>query len=281
VEVSAGSGSEAVDVSRLLTIDDKGARPGVWTTDVEAAMKLAREKRLAVLELFIGSDWSYASGCFVKNVLVTEAWQKFVSEKFVLVFLDFPRRDQRMTEEMRRRNEQIRVNSRISDYPSMLFLDAEGKMLSNLRVNAMITTDELVRGVRLAYRELPWEQEALIRRTGNAQLLETYRKVNELYAARTKLLEENRRKYLEIEKAIGENVTSLSKGVLDWEISQKSPEDQRLYKATLEKLQTAEQELAKLRSGNIQMTVKTSERIDALQKEMADCQRVLEDILLR
>jgi thioredoxin-related protein len=97
--------------------------PKGWTTDLDAAMKEAKEKNKAIMVEFTGSDWCAPCMKLRKDILSKEDFVTKASPDFVLVELDFPKADKELT----KKNNPIAKKHKIIGYPTILLLDGEGK----------------------------------------------------------------------------------------------------------------------------------------------------------
>lgn len=65
---------------------------GDWTEDIEAAQQFSRETRHPILALFTGSDWCHFCKLLEASVLSTTTFRERVKGKYILLYVDFPRR---------------------------------------------------------------------------------------------------------------------------------------------------------------------------------------------
>lgn len=97
--------------------------PEGWETNVETAVKLAKEQDKAVMLEFTGSDWCPPCIMMAKKVFSKEEFVKKASEKYILVHLDFPKGDKELAE----KNKPYAEEYEIEGYPTVILLDSEGK----------------------------------------------------------------------------------------------------------------------------------------------------------
>src|SRR6478752_1050226 len=97
------------------------ATPEGWTTDLEKALEQAKKEKKAVLVEFTGSDWCAPCIAVKKAVLSKKEFSDKAAEKFVLVELDFPKKD----EELAKKNEPLRDKYNVEGFPTILLLTAE------------------------------------------------------------------------------------------------------------------------------------------------------------
>ena len=101
-----------------------------WNTDFKTAQKTAAEKKLPMYVLFTGSDWCPYCIRLEKDVLTSPQFKKAVKDKFVLVYLDFPRKKAAPAEAAA--NRELASKYKISGYPTALILNAEGRELGRI-----------------------------------------------------------------------------------------------------------------------------------------------------
>jgi len=65
---------------------------GDWNDNIEASQRFSKEGRHPVLALFTGSDWCYFCKQLEANVLSTSAFREAVRGKYILLYVDFPRK---------------------------------------------------------------------------------------------------------------------------------------------------------------------------------------------
>lgn len=98
-----------------------------WTHDYEAAKKQAAEEEKNLLLDFTGSDWCPPCMRLTANILSKEAFREGVEDKLVLVELDFPQNEAKISEETKAQNAKLQEQYAIQGYPTLLLTDPEGK----------------------------------------------------------------------------------------------------------------------------------------------------------
>ncbi len=98
-----------------------------WTEDVVAARMYARANDLDIIYDFTGSDWCTWCIRLHDEVFSTDEFKDEAPKHFVLVKLDFPRRSPQ-SEEIRKRNAELRDKFGVRGYPTILLLDSSGKV---------------------------------------------------------------------------------------------------------------------------------------------------------
>jgi thioredoxin-related protein len=102
---------------------------GDWGTDFEAAKAQAKKSGLPILADFSGSDWCGWCIRLDKEVFSQEAFKKFAEENMVLFLADFPSR-KKQPEDVAAQNRKLAETYKVSGFPTVLILDAEGKELA-------------------------------------------------------------------------------------------------------------------------------------------------------
>lgn len=102
-----------------------------WLTNFAEAAADAKRRRVRILALFTGSDWSPASRQFQDEVEFQTDFVNTVTGDFALLRLDFPTRTAQPPE-LRQQNGELRARYGVTTYPSLLVLDAEGKLVAQV-----------------------------------------------------------------------------------------------------------------------------------------------------
>lgn len=77
-----------------MSPDFRGARPGIWTMDYDAAMARARAENRTVIVLFTGTLWCPHCNAQDAQAFSKPEWQQYVDDQgLLLVCLDNPKRD--------------------------------------------------------------------------------------------------------------------------------------------------------------------------------------------
>ena len=105
------------------------AMPAGFTDDFDSALKKAAAEKKTVLALFTGSDWCIWCKRLEGEVLSQRAFSDEVGKTFVPVFLDFPSNKSLVKEATAKRNRELSEKYAVHGYPTVLLLDAKGKVL--------------------------------------------------------------------------------------------------------------------------------------------------------
>ncbi len=118
--------------SLILILPAVAETPQGWETDFSRAEKKARETNRKILVLFTGSDWSAESRKLQTEVLESPEFQAFAREKFVMVYIDFPRQ-KRVPEKQAAANQALRKKLRYyGGYPGTVLLNHNGRKLGQI-----------------------------------------------------------------------------------------------------------------------------------------------------
>jgi thioredoxin-related protein len=97
---------------------------GSWTEDIQAAERFSKERRHPLLALFTGSDWCHFCKQLEAQVLSTDAFREAVRGKYVLLYVDLPRKKAVPKEVLAERNrfaQQFSVNA----FPTLVVLEGD------------------------------------------------------------------------------------------------------------------------------------------------------------
>lgn len=123
----------------------KGAVPGRWTHDYDAAAEIAKENGLPVLLKFTGSDWCGWCMLMEKAVFSKKEFEKWSEGRVLLVTIDSPRERSLVPEEYHDRNARMMNQYGIRGVPTYVVLDAEGKELGRLGASQTATPESFAK----------------------------------------------------------------------------------------------------------------------------------------
>ena len=126
----------------------KGAEPGVWTQDYEAATQLAAEKGLPIILNFTGSDWCPYCQIMESRVFNSPKWKSWAKDNIVCVFVDFPRDEKlkaKVGEDKIVANRALAQKHKVNGYPTYVILDSAAKKeLGRTGCNPKGTPDQFI-----------------------------------------------------------------------------------------------------------------------------------------
>ena len=105
--------------------------PSVWLTDFQAALVQAREQRTKVFMFFTGSDWCGWCKRLDAEILSTNEFKAYASQKLILLKLDFPRQIPQ-SDALKAQNSKLARRYHIEGYPTVIVLDWTGEKVGEL-----------------------------------------------------------------------------------------------------------------------------------------------------
>lgn len=130
----------------LLTCTAHAKPPAGWTTDAEAALATAKKEGKFVLLEFTGSDWCAPCIMMQKKVFSKKEFIDAASKDFILVYLDFPKKDSKLAE----KNEPLAKKFKITSFPTIILLDKNGKELSRFPATDHPSVDAFLSQLKMA-----------------------------------------------------------------------------------------------------------------------------------
>lgn len=117
-----------------------------WTSDFNAAQKLAQTSKQNILLNFSGSDWCGPCIRMKKELFGSDGFKNYANKNLILVNADFPRyKKNRLSEEQTKHNEMLaeKYNPKGS-FPLTILFNKDGKILKSWVGYPPITTDEFI-----------------------------------------------------------------------------------------------------------------------------------------
>lgn len=99
-----------------------------WMTNFEAAKAKAKAENKPILVDFTGSDWCGWCIKLDKEVFTKAPFKEYAAENLILLEIDFPRKKEQSAEQ-KAQNEALAEKYGIRGFPTILLLDAEGKVI--------------------------------------------------------------------------------------------------------------------------------------------------------
>jgi len=105
-----------------------------WLTDFEEAKKQSEKTGKPILADFSGSDWCGWCIRFDEEVFSQKKFKEYAEENLVLLLIDFPDTYgdafAKQSDEVKKQNNELAVKYEVSGFPTVLFLDKNGKVLA-------------------------------------------------------------------------------------------------------------------------------------------------------
>lgn len=97
-----------------------------WTHDFEAAKKQAADEGKHLLLDFTGSDWCAPCAMLNKEVFSQKEFVTAAKEKYVLVELDYPQDNSKLSVDTLKQNQQLQIAYAPAGYPTVILCEADG-----------------------------------------------------------------------------------------------------------------------------------------------------------
>ncbi|MEI7902843.1 MAG: thioredoxin family protein [bacterium] len=141
----------------------EGAVPGQWTMDLDAAKKVAAEKKLPLVLNFTGSDWCGWCKHMDKEVFSKDTWTAYAKGNLLLVWIDFPQDKTLVPEKYVARNRALSEFYGVDGYPAYILLDDDGQtQLGKLGADQEISPETFIGSLKQLLKNRAAEVEALL-----------------------------------------------------------------------------------------------------------------------
>ena len=112
-----------------------------WMTDFEAAKTKAAAENKALLVDFTGSDWCGYCIMLRQNVFDKPEFDAYAKDKFVLVEVDIPRAQDKLSPEQMKKNQELAEQYRVSGFPSVFVMAPKGEVVGGFVGGARALAD--------------------------------------------------------------------------------------------------------------------------------------------
>ncbi|MBI1367554.1 MAG: thioredoxin fold domain-containing protein [Planctomycetes bacterium] len=120
--------ARAIVVALFVVCSAVAAHAEGWTESFADAQAQAQKTGKPILADFTGSDWCIWCKRLDKEVFSKEEFTTWAAEHVILLKLDFPQ-SKPQTAETKQQNHRLAKKYKIDGYPTVLLLDADGKVL--------------------------------------------------------------------------------------------------------------------------------------------------------
>lgn len=114
----------------VLTLSANPPDPS-WFTNCREAKAEAQKNNLPMFLFFTGSDWCPWCKRLMTETLDTARFRDFVKGKFVLVYVDFPRKTM-LPEAIEWRNGKLRNHYAVEGFPTVIITEPDGRKIAEL-----------------------------------------------------------------------------------------------------------------------------------------------------
>ena len=112
-----------------------------WMTDFEAAKTKAAAENKAMLVDFTGSDWCGYCIMLRQNVFDKPDFDAYAKDKFVLVEVDLPRAQNKISPEQMKKNQALAEQYRVGGFPSIFVMTPKGEVVGGFVGGARALAD--------------------------------------------------------------------------------------------------------------------------------------------
>lgn len=104
---------------------------GNWNDNIDASQQFSKETRRPILALFTGSDWCHFCKLLDAQVLSTKTFRDAVRGKYILLYVDFPRRNP-APEDVRDKRMRLAQKYGVRGYPTLVILERGDRELDRI-----------------------------------------------------------------------------------------------------------------------------------------------------
>lgn len=256
-----------------------GAQPGRWTMDLDAAKKVAVEKRLPLLLNFTGSDWCGWCKLMDKEVFSKPAWDAYTKDNLLLVWVDFPNDKSLVPEKYVARNTALSEAFGVEGYPTYILLDDDGKTkLGQLGASRETTAESFIAEINEVTQARAAAIEALLK-TLPAPTVQEYRDTAKALADAQQKLAAAKAEFEKKSEALGDQIGKQEKRLsdirLDARLAKLAPKDAAGYREKKERYEKVEADLnawleaqPEKNDANMKKFTAWREEMTAIEKEM-------------
>lgn len=113
----------------LASLLASSSTPLGFIDDYDLALERAKAEKKYIIADFSGSDWCFWCQRLDKEIFAKEEFISVATNKYVLLMVDSPRDKSVLSEKARLQNPNLKRRYKISQYPTVLILDENGKLL--------------------------------------------------------------------------------------------------------------------------------------------------------
>lgn len=261
----------------------EGAVPGQWTMDLDAAKKVAAEKKLPLLLNFTGSDWCGWCKHMDKEVFSKDAWGAYAKDNLLLVWLDFPQDKTLVPEKFVARNRALSETYGVEGYPSYVLLDDDGQTkLGQLGADQEVSPDKFIGDLKKLLENRATEVAALLKSLPEKTALEYRAAVQKKSAAEAELKNLKTsfaQKSEELEKVIADQGKRLDEIRLDARLAKLPPAKAADYRAKNTRLAAVNAELKTWIESKPERNDANMKKFNAWRDEIAGLEKELATLL--
>lgn len=125
--------------------------PDSWVVKLDDAKTLASTESKSILMVFAGSDWCAPCIKLKKTILITDVFQEYEKENFVVLYLDFPsKKKNKLSKEQAQHNEALADKfNRSGRFPHIVLMDSEGNSIKIIQFDGQ-SPDSFIKEIQEA-----------------------------------------------------------------------------------------------------------------------------------
>jgi len=223
---------ELAEITPNYEIARSGAQVGQWTTDYDAAVKLAAEKKLPVLLNFTGSDWCKYCKLLIRDVFSQKDWQDWIADKFILVYLDFPRNPDLISEDLLKQNSTLREKFGVEAFPTLLVLEDDASPLGIVEMrddNSVLTVKRNLKSIMRRRKSVVQKMIAGLPEGKRTEVQALYDKISSDQKQMTAMAKKYEEEMKKLQEGLRDMSEKTEQAILDHILSQCTPEQQQQY----------------------------------------------------
>lgn len=247
---SSGLPALSADLAALeinYPIAHEGAQPGVWTSDYQAALKLAEQEQLPLILNFTGSDWCRYCKLLVRDVFSQQEWQDWVADKFILVYLDFPRNQELTNEKLMAQNNELREQFQVEAFPTLLVLEHDGSLLGQVEMredNSVLTVQRNLRAINRRRKTVVQQMIAALPEAERQEVQAMYDKVQQDSKKLSDMAKEHEENMRKLQQGIIDMSEKTEKAIVDSIVARLPAEKQAEYQKAKKEMQELSEQLS-------------------------------------
>jgi len=275
-------GAELAAIIPNYEIARTGAQVGAWTTDYEAAIKLAAEKKVPVILDFTGSDWCKYCKFLIRDVFNQKDWQDWIVDKFILVQIDFPRNPELLSADLLKQNTALREKFGVEAFPTVLILEDDASLLGMVEMrddNSVLTVKRNLKAI-LRRRKSAIEQIIASLPDGKrTEIRALYDKINRDQQTMTEMAKKHAEEMKAIEKGLRDMSEKTEQAILEHILSQRTPEQQQQYAEAKKQMDELRQQLNDWLSNSPEQSQQNMLLYKNFQRQLQEQSDILADII--
>jgi len=103
-----------------------------WQRNFEKAKKQAQRQHKPLLMLFTGSDWCAPCKSLKKYFFNADKFKAY-ADKFVFMYVDFPRNKDLVSAEEAKQNKKLNKQFKVRSLPTIIVLNSNGKQIDKIK----------------------------------------------------------------------------------------------------------------------------------------------------